>query len=316
MQDLAQRIKTEASQLGFDAVGITSTEPLKSDALNLNQVIRQGKHGTMAWLADTQKQRPNPKSFFSEAQSVIMVALNYYRKNEVMVMPPGSGTISIYARGRDYHKVVRNKLKRLLEGINNLEPKTRGRIFVDSFPIMEKPLAMRAGIGWIARNTTLIIKAKGSYFFLGGILTNLPLPFDEALTKDYCGACKKCQDACPTNAIIQPFQLDASRCISYLTIEHRGNVKDSFHEKIGNYLFGCDICQMVCPWNIKYAQNTLVSGFNSRFRSEQLSLYHLEKLSKTQFKKMFEGTAVRRLGFERFRRNLKTAKNNIKRSSE
>jgi epoxyqueuosine reductase len=312
MLDLAHQIKKQVLSTGFETVGITTAEPLTKGRADLKSFIERNFHGTMTWLSETHKQRPIPSSLFKEAQSIIIAAHNYYQKNEKTHFPEGSGTISIYARGRDYHKVLRNKFKKVLDWLVSVEPGTKGRIFVDSFPILEKPLAMQAGLGWIAKNTTLILKAKGSYFFLGGIITNLPLPPDEPITGDFCGECRKCQDACPTNAFPKPFQLDARRCISYLTIEHKGNIDRSLGKEMGNYIFGCDICQAVCPWNIRFARDTREKDFQSRYKPADLLLTKLENLSQTQYEKMFEGTPVRRLGYDRFKRNVRVAKENLK----
>jgi epoxyqueuosine reductase len=272
--------------------------------------LQEGRHGNTIWLADTARNRPDPKAFFPSTESVLMVALNYYRKNEKMLTSPRLGNISLYARGRDYHKVLRNKLKYLLEWITRDETKTRGRIFVDSFPIMEKPLAARAGLGWIAKNSTLIIPGKGSYFFLGGILLNLPLPADEPFKGDLCGSCSRCLQACPTGALTDPFQMDARKCISYLTIEHSGEIDPALQPDMGNNIFGCDICQLVCPWNIKFSRSTAVQDFRSRFGGGRLQLQHLLKHTREQFDKMFEGTPVRRSGYHRFMRNVKIAARN------
>ncbi len=312
MKDLASQIKQQILSTGFDAVGITTAEPLTKGGADLKSFIRQNFHGTMSWLSDTHKQKSDPNSFFKEAKSIIIAAQNYYQKKDKIRFQEDSGNISIYARGRDYHKVLRNKFKKVLNWLISVEPGTNGRIFVDSFPIMEKPLAMRAGLGWIAKNTTLILKAKGSFFFLGGIITNLPLPPDEPITVDFCGECHKCQDACPTNAFPEPFRLDARRCISYLTIEHKGTIDQGFAKQMDNYIFGCDICQAVCPWNIRFARDTREKDFQSRYKPADLLLTKLENLSQTDYEKMFEGTPVRRLGYDRFKRNVRVAKKNLK----
>jgi epoxyqueuosine reductase len=311
MPDLASQIKKKILSAGFEAVGITSAEPLKTAGADLESFLQQNFQGTMTWLSHTHQQRSVPNSFFKEAKSIIIAAYIYYQKKEIIRFPEGSGTISIYARGRDYHKVLRIKFKSVLNWLTAVEPKTRGRIFVDSFPIMEKPLAMRAGLGWIAKNTTLIIKAKGSYFFLGGIITNLPLPPDKPITGDFCGECHKCQDACPTSAFPEPFRLDARRCISYLTIEHKGNIDQVLGTQMDNYIFGCDICQVVCPWNIRFARDTKERDFHSRFKPADLLLKKLENLTHDQYEKMFEGTPVRRLGYDKFKRNVHIAKKNM-----
>ncbi|GAB4376561.1 MAG: tRNA epoxyqueuosine(34) reductase QueG [Calditrichia bacterium] len=312
MDTLAELIKKKALELGFETAGITHSEILEQAAADLHQMITEGKHGSMQWLAKTERQRPDPRAFFPDAKSVLMVAHNYYRQKDVRPIPPYSGIISLYARGRDYHKVLRKKLKRLLAEIQEREPTARGRIFVDSFPIMEKPLAVRAGIGWIGKNTTLLLKQKGSFFFLGGIILNLPLPADKPFTENYCGRCNRCQQACPTNALEIPGQLDSRRCISYLTIEHEGAIPEEFHPGMGTHIFGCDICQLVCPWN-RFAQDTTETDFFSRFHDSDLKLTLLARLSQKQFERMFEGTPFRRVGYENFKRNVTIAQMNMRR---
>jgi epoxyqueuosine reductase len=310
MLSFADIIKNKALEMGFTAAGITEPEFLVKADKDLQKYLQEGRHGTMTWLDDTAASRPDPKSFFPSAESVLIVALNYYRKNEKMLISPRLGNISIYARGRDYHKVLRNMLKHLLAWISQEESKTRGRIFVDSFPIMEKPLAARAGLGWIAKNSTLIIPGKGSFFFLGGILLNLPLAVDKPYKGDSCGSCSRCLQACPTGALTAPFRLDARKCISYLTIEHSGEIDSALHPNMGNYIFGCDICQLVCPWNIKFARPTTVQDFRSRFGDGRLRLQLLSELTHEQYEKMFEGSPVRRSGYHRFLRNVKIAAKN------
>jgi len=311
MRSLSDEIKKTALELGFDQVGICSAEPLNEAGRQLYEYLQQGRHGTMTWLSETATQRLNPRAFFSEAESVIMTAINYFRKEENFIQPEDCGNISVYARGRDYHRVVRSKLKKLLNWISQQEPQARGRIFVDSFPLLEKPLAVRAGLGWIAKNTTLILKNRGSYFFLGGILLNLPLPVDPPFSGQYCGGCNRCQQICPTRALDSSFQLDARKCLSYLTIEHSGEVPPEYRVPMRNFLFGCDLCQLVCPWNQKYASDCREKDFASRFSLTVLQLENLRKLTAQQYHQMFEGSAVRRLGFERFKRNVEIAWQNF-----
>ncbi len=308
----AEIIKSKAKELGFDAAGLTDARFLEDSSEDLQQFLRENRHGTMDWLASSAGKRPDPTAFFPDARSVLMVAHNYYRSREKMMLPESAGTISVYARGRDYHKVLRKKLKKLLNWMISRDPELTGRIFVDSFPVMEKPLARKAGLGWIAKNTTLIIPKKGSYFFLGGILLNRAFAADTPFSAEYCGECTRCRNACPTDAITAPFQLDARRCISYLTIEHRAEIPGELQPSMGNYIFGCDICQMVCPWNQRFAADTAEPDFFSRFSEADLQLARLSSLSREEFEKMFEGTPVRRSGYENFRRNLKIARRNLK----
>ena len=303
---LAQLIKQRAQTEGFSAVGITTAAPLKEEADRLRWWLGRGYHGTMSWMARYGDRRAWPQEFFPEARSVVMVALNYYRSDEPVSRPPDVGNISIYARGRDYHRVMRKKLKRLLKFIQEIQPNARGRVCVDSFPIMEKPLAQRAGLGWMGKHTNLIIKQRGSYFFLGALLLSLELPPDDPFAVDFCGHCTRCLDACPTDALVAPYVLDASRCISYLTIEHRGEIATNLKEQMGNWVFGCDICQEVCPWN-RFRQNTLEGDFRSRVPEEWWKLPRMIRLSREQFEKIFRGTPVLRAGYDRFMQQVKRA---------
>ncbi len=307
MKTLKEEIKALAFELGFSSVGITSADPLEEEGRRLIRWVQEGRQGEMEWMARTVRERANPRAFFPEAEAVLMVTLNYYREEEFS-LPPDYATISLYARGRDYHKVMRKKLKQLLRGIQQLEPATRGRVFVDSFPIMERALAVRAGLGWIGKNTMLIQKGMGSFFFLGGILLNLPLLPDEPFGRDLCGNCTRCQSACPTGAL-QPYRLDARRCISYLTIEHPGEIPAEFHRPMENRIFGCDICQEVCPHN-RAPLVTNEPDFTSRFHGENLRLTFLSSLSQAEYEEMFAGTPVRRVGYQRFQRNVRIALQN------
>ena len=307
---LSIKIKQQAKSLGFSAVGITNAEILEESRQDLKKYLEQGREAGMSWLKETAEQRADPQAFFPETRSVVMVALNYFRKREKSILPSDYGTISLYARGRDYHKVMRKKLKSLYQWIRSDEPTSQGRIFVDSFPIMEKPLAMRAGLGWIGKNTTFLIKGEGSYFFLGGILLNLDLNPDLPISEQFCGSCNKCQTACPTGALDVPFRLDSRKCISYLTIEHHDNIDNRLQEKMKNLIFGCDICQIVCPWNQRFAKTGKEEDFKSRFKQRDLSLKSLGKLSREQYEKMFEGTAIRRSGYNKFLRNIRIAQAN------
>ncbi len=310
MIELTHSIKSLAQNLGFSAVGVTDARILSEAQKDILNFTKESRHGTMDWLSNTAEQRANPKAFFPQAQSVIMVAYNYYRKNEKTQISSRYGNISIYARGRDYHKILHKKLKKILAFILEKVPSARGKIFVDSFPVMEKPLAVRAGLGWIGKNSLLILKGKGSYHFLGGILLNIPLTIDIPYYQNFCGKCHKCLDACPTQALNAPNQIDARRCISYLTIEHRGEIIYSLRKKIGNQIFGCDICQIICPWNKKYARQTSETDFFSRFPAKVLLLNKLNKMNGIDYSKMFEGTPVKRAGFERFQYSVETALNN------
>lgn len=309
MQKETEQIKTKAYQLGFLEIGICDAEPLDKERKLLDNWLGMRYEGSMNWMKGTQKERTNLQSYFPEAKSVIVVAHNYFRANESIYKPSHEGNISIYARGRDYHKVLRKKLEQLRNFIHGLLPDIKSRICLDSFPIMEKPLAAKAGIGWIGKHTNLIIKGKGSYFFLGEILLSKELPSDDPLTADYCGTCNKCQVACPTNALDQPYVLDSNKCISYLTIEHDDDIDPELQPKMGNWIFGCDICQEVCPWN-RFSSDTDERDYSNRFSEELLNLNNLQQLTKDEFNEIFNGTPVKRTGYDNFMRNVKIALKN------
>ncbi len=306
MQEIAEKIKQEALSQGFAAVGFCDAEPLTDASPLLEKWLADQFHGTMEWMARTRHERAAPRSYFPDAQTVIVVALNYYRENEAVLRDSEQGNISIYARGRDYHKVLRKKLKRLLGYVQTLLPEAHGRVCVDSFPVMEKALAVKSGIGWIGKHTNLIIKQKGSYYFLGEILLSEKLPIDAPFSFDHCGNCNRCQVACPTNALDDAYILDARRCISYLTIEHKGDIDSALQNGMENWVFGCDICQAVCPWN-RFSTQTEEADFASRIPDEMFDLRRLQKLSENEFLQLFEGTPVRRAGYQNFMRNVNIA---------
>ncbi|GAB4334756.1 MAG: tRNA epoxyqueuosine(34) reductase QueG [Calditrichia bacterium] len=310
LTDLKEKIISKTLELGFEAAGITDAAPLREDGENLQAMVEAGYYGEMHWLAETAVKRSNPAAFFPQAKSVLIAAHGYFRKDEPLQYPPDCGQIALYARGRDYHKVLRNKLKKVLEFIKDLNPAAEGRIFVDSFPIMEKPLAVKAGLGWIGKNTCFIIKKKGSWYHLGGILLNLPLKPDEPLTEDFCGSCHRCMDACPTGALLSAGEMDARRCISYLTIEHHGEITTELVDKMGNLIFGCDICQIVCPWNRK-STDCAEPDLRGRFSTAELKLERLSQLTREEFEQRFAGTPLRRAGYESFTRNLRIAIKNL-----
>ncbi len=315
MQEIVNQIKEKGKELNFSEIAICDAEPLEDASQLLQTWIGNQFHGTMQWMVRTQTERANPRSYFPQAQSIIVVALNYFRSSEPIQRSAGKGNISIYARGRDYHKVLRKKLKQLLSYIQTWIPEARGRVCVDSFPIMEKPLAVKAGIGWIGKHTNLIIKGKGSYYFLGEILLSEKLPPDEPLTTEYCGTCNRCQVACPTNALDEVFVLDSRKCISYLTIEHEGEIEAELRPGMENWVFGCDICQAVCPWN-RFSEDTDEPDFSDRLPEEWFDVNRMSQMTEAEFQQLFEGTPVRRAGYQNFMRNVRIALSNSKNAVE
>jgi epoxyqueuosine reductase len=260
---LADSIKLKAKQIGFDLVGIAPLhQSLYTDYFR--QWLDAGKAGTMHWLANRFDERTDPTHYFAGARTAICVACNYHAAlDQPNPSLNGVGKIARYALGEDYHVIIKDRLHTLADWLHAQVPEVQTRCGVDTAPILEKELAARAGIGWMGKNTCIINTEMGSYVLLGQILTTLDLPTDSPVD-DRCGSCTRCIEACPTQAITAPYQMDASRCISYLTIEHRGEVAEDLQGKIGNWMYGCDICQDVCPWNRK-APVTADPAFQSRF---------------------------------------------------
>jgi epoxyqueuosine reductase len=312
---LAADIKAWGSALGFQEIGITDTE-LTREAELLNDWLAKGYHGEMDYMARGAANRAAPSAMVAGTTCVITVRLNYEAPDAKdawdVIEDDEAAFISRYALGRDYHKVLRTKLQALADKIASEVEGFQYRVFTDSAPVMEVALATKAGIGWRGKHTLLLNREAGSMFFLGEIYVNLPLPID-APTTEHCGSCTKCIDICPTKAIVAPYVVDARRCISYLTIEHKGAIPIEFREAIGNRIYGCDDCQLVCPWN-KYAQLTVEKDFAIRHGLDDISLLELWSWTEDEWLKRMEGSAIRRIGYERWRRNLAVAMGNALRS--
>jgi epoxyqueuosine reductase len=314
---LAGDIKRWALELGFADAGISGTD-LGDDEQHLERWLDQGHHGEMTYMARHGSKRTRPAELEPGTQRIISVRMDY--------IPPGTanawgvledaeaGYVSRYALGRDYHKLMRGRLQKLAERIRAVVGDFGYRAYVDSAPVMEKALARNAGLGWIGKHTVLINRRAGSYFFLGELYTDLPLPLDTPASA-HCGSCNRCIDICPTQAIIGPYQLDAKRCISYLTIELKGNIPEELRAPMGNRIFGCDDCQLVCPWN-KFAQETTEPDFAPRHSLDGAKLVELFGWSEEQFLKRTEGMAIRRTGYEGWLRNIAVALGNAPPSDE
>ncbi|MDT8448887.1 MAG: tRNA epoxyqueuosine(34) reductase QueG [Wenzhouxiangellaceae bacterium] len=302
---LKHRIRGWGAELGFQQVGFADTELAEAER-HLNQWLAEGRHGDMEWMARHGRKRTRPAEFEPGTKSVIVARMDYLPADatpvETLLGQPNKACISRYAIGRDYHKVLRARLKKLADRIAGEIGPFGFRVFTDSAPVMEKPLAAKAGLGWIGKHTNLLDRRHGSWFFLGEIYTDLEFPPDRPVS-DHCGSCRKCIDVCPTRAITAPYRLDARKCISYLTIEHKGSIPVEFRAAIGNRVYGCDDCQMVCPWN-RYAQFTAEDDFTPRADLDAGSLVALFGWSKETFLARTEGTAIRRIGHERWLRNL------------
>lgn len=308
---LAGSIKQWASELGFAEAGISGVD-LSNDEAHLQRWLADGHHGEMDYMARHGNRRSRPGELEPGTQRVISVRMDY--------VPPGTadawsviadgeaGYVARYALGRDYHKLMRNRLQKLADRIRQEIGEFGYRAYVDSAPVLEKALARNAGLGWIGKHTVLIHRRAGSYFFLGELYTDLPLPVDPPAT-EHCGSCRRCIDVCPTQAIVAPYRLDARRCIAYLTIELKGSIPEEFRSAMGNRIFGCDDCQLICPWN-KFAQLTEEPDFAPRHQLDGAKLVELFGWSEDEFLKRTEGMAIRRTGYEGWLRNIAVALGN------
>ncbi len=303
--DLTRRLKQHAVELGFQKVGIVRAEPLEREKDRLNEWLKRGYHGEMRWLERDPQNRADPKKIFSDARSVIAVAINYYTSHEYNETPR-SGKVSRYAWGEDYHEVVSTKLRQLLEWIKEQVPAVTGKVCVDIQPIMDKAWAARAGLGWIGKHTNLITPELGSWVFLGELLLNIDLEYETELIDDHCGSCTLCIDACPTEAITEPYVLDSTKCISYLTIELRGpQIPQQLAERFNGWLYGCDICQDVCPWN-RFAEPTNESAFEPRPGNVDSDLQEVLQLTPATYAERFRGSAMKRAKLTALQRNART----------
>ena len=302
---LKASIRAQGLQLGFGKIGFADTD-LADTERDLAQWLEEGRHGEMEWMARHGTKRTRPAELVEGTRSVIVARMDYLPGRatpvEALLDQPDRACISRYAIGRDYHKVLRARLKKLAEWVAGQIGPFGYRVFTDSAPVMEKPLAAKAGLGWIGKHTNLLDRRAGSWFFLGEIYTDLELPPDDPV-RDHCGSCRKCIDVCPTNAITAPYRLDARRCISYLTIELKGSIPLQFREAIGNRVYGCDDCQAVCPWN-RYARFSGEDDFQPRAHLDDGSLVELFGWDEPTFLAKTEGTAIRRIGHRRWLRNL------------
>lgn len=303
---LAAQIKLWGVELGFAEVRICDID-LQAAEAGLQQWLDAGYHGEMNYMETHGMKRCRPAELVPGTVRVISVRMNYLPQTEgwrhhEQRHAADQAVISVYARGRDYHKVLRNRLAQLAEKIQQQIGPFGYRAFTDSAPVMEVALADKAGLGWRGKHTLLISRTAGSMFFLGELLVDLPLPVDPPVS-DHCGQCSACIDICPTRAIVAPYQVDARRCVSYLTIELRGSIPVELRPLIGNRVYGCDDCQLVCPWN-KFAQSAAVNDFDVRHGLDQVRMLHLFSWSEEQFLRMMEGSPIRRIGYECWLRNL------------
>lgn len=314
---LARDIKRWAQALGFAEAGISGIQ-LEQDEQHLQRWLGDDYHGEMDYMARHGSKRSRPEELEPGTQRVISVRMDYLppgmQSAWEVLRTPDAGYVARYALGRDYHKLMRNRLQKLAERIRGAIGEFGYRAYVDSAPVLEKALARNAGLGWIGKHTVLLNRQAGSYFFLGELYTNLPLPIDEPATA-HCGSCRKCIDICPTQAIVAPYRLDARRCISYLTIELKGAIPEELRAPMGNRIFGCDDCQLVCPWN-KFAQWATEADFAPRHSLDGAKLVELFGWSEEEFLQRTEGMAIRRAGYEGWLRNIAVALGNAPSSEE
>ncbi len=304
---LEQDIRRKALELGFDLCRIARGEASPLSAERLAAWLASGAHGDMDWMATTAERRSSPRALWPEARSIVMLGANYGPSGDPLTVlnRPERGAVSLYARRRDYHDVVKGRLKLLAGFFLSRAGGGEAKVFVDTAPVMEKPLAQAAGLGWQGKHTNLVSREFGSWLLLGAIFTDLALEPDSP-ESDHCGACRKCLDICPTNAFPAPYRLDARRCVAYLTIEHKGQIPRAFRGAIGNRVFGCDDCLAVCPWN-KFAAEARDAKLAARAELEHPPLADLAALDDAGFRALFAGTPVKRLGHARFMRNVAIA---------
>ena len=313
---LAARIREWAHELGFQAAGVSNTDLAVAES-GLFEWLSQGWNGEMDYMAKHGTKRSRPEELVRGTLRVISLRMNYFppnaRESWEVLAENESAYISRYALGRDYHKVMRDRLAKLAEKIRAEVSEYDGRVFTDSAPVMEVELARKAGLGWRGKHTLLLTREQGSWFFLGEIFVNLPLPVD-APQQEHCGSCTRCIDVCPTHAIIEPYRLDARRCISYLTIELKGAIPIELRPLIGNRIYGCDDCQLVCPWN-GFAQTTVEPDFAVRHGLDDVSLAELFAWDEEEFKVRLAGSAIYRIGHEQWLRNIAVALGNAPRGA-
>jgi len=307
--DVKEALRAEAQALGFQTLRVTTPDAIGEAGQHLTEFLDAGRHGDMAWLATTADRRGYPHTLWPQARSVIMLGMSYAPAGDPLeaLNEPTRGAISVYAQGKDYHDILKGKLKQLAASLA-ARTDQEVKVFVDTAPVMEKPLAAAAGIGWQGKHTNLVSREHGSWLFLGAIFTSAELPPDVP-EEDRCGSCSRCLDVCPTRAFPAPYVLDARRCLAYLSIEHKGHIPAEFRRPMGNRVFGCDDCLAVCPWN-KFSKAARETKLSVRAESDNPPLGELLALDDASFRARFRGTAVKRTGRDRFLRNVLIAAGN------
>ena len=297
----SNKIKLAAQKLGFLSCGISKADFLEDEAPRLEQWLSQGHNGSMYYMERNFDKRLDPRILVPGAKSIVSLLLNYHTDQKQI--DPEAPKISSYAYGLDYHSVIKNKLKKMMKIIHHEIGEVNGRVFVDSAPVMEKAWAAKSGLGWVGKNTNLISKKAGSFFFIAELILDLELEYDLPVA-DHCGTCTACIDACPTEALIKPYQIDGSKCISYLTIELKESIPSEFKGKMDNWAFGCDVCQTVCPWN-RFSTPNDESAFKPQSDLLSLSKKEWEEMTESVFNTVFKNSAVKRTKFNGLKRNIK-----------
>jgi epoxyqueuosine reductase len=299
-----QLLKNKARELGFEYCGISKAEFLEEEAPRLEQWLNEGRHGSMHWMENHFDKRLDPRLLVDGAKSVVSLLLNYYPEKE---LENSAYKISKYAYGKDYHTVIKDKLKELIFSLQQEIGDINGRAFVDSAPVMDKVWAKKSGLGWVGKNTNLINRDTGSFFFIAELILDIELEYDGPI-KDYCGTCTRCLDACPTDALQTPYVIDGSKCISYLTIELKENIPEEFKGKMDNWVFGCDICQDVCPWN-SFSKKHQHQEFTPKDALVAMSNKDWEEMTEEAFGPLFKDSAIKRTKFKGISRNITFLKN-------
>ena len=310
-KELKNIIQKKSKEFGFDIIRVTDPKINKEDNIYMKEFLDKNYHGDMDWLKKNIERRMSPKKIWEDTKSIIILGVNYGPDHNPMknLESKEIGNISVYARGNDYHDIIKKNLKQFGRWIVS-ETNSEIKVFIDTAPIMEKPLAQRAGLGWQGKHTNLVSKKYGSWLFLASIFTNLNLEIDKE-EEDHCGSCNNCLEICPTNAFVKPYKLDARKCISYLTIEHKGIIPNELRSKIGNRIYGCDDCLAVCPWN-KFAKESSEIKFKQKNPTSFYELKNLSLLDDSKFRKIFSKSPIKRIGRNRFLRNVLLAIGNSK----
>ena len=303
---LTESIKQKCLEIGFSKSGIAPVDYYQEDRDYLEDWIKDGYHASMHWMENNIEKRTNISNYYDKSKSVISVAINYFTGTSTEDSPPPY--ISNYALGKDYHIIIKSKLKNLLDEIREIDGNINGYYCVDTSPVMEKAWAQRAGIGWIGKHTTLITQEFGSWVFLGELIIDRELSYDSPFSTDLCGSCNLCIDECPTDAIVEPYRLDSNKCISYVTIEHRGEFEQKNMINLDDWIFGCDICQEVCPWNIKFSELSNEKEFRDKNLIRDKGYDFWNDLTEEDFRTIFKNSAVKRTKYLGLKRNIYKAK--------